>query len=223
MDLAILCITKMEAFAIPFVKKMSEIARSLDSELVIAADGSRAMRSVEDFLPYARSVEVKSQGYLESVHDEAVDHCRAEYILRLDDDERCSPAMIDWLHQRNYRTHDHWKFPRAAMWSPITYLRSPSLWPDHQTRLSVRSKMKGRGHIHAGSPHGGGWCAPVAIEHHKFLVKSVEERRKIAKTYDRIMQGSGTGDFFKAFHLPEEVYGLDLPLAPWNDGSVIYE
>lgn len=223
MDLGILCITKLEPYSIPFITEMQSIARNMDSELVLATDGVLATVRAEQFFTYARVVQVQSQGYLESVHDDAVDQCRAPYILRLDDDERCSPAMVDWLYDRRYQSRDHWKFSRAAMWTPLTYLRSPALWPDHQTRLSVQAKMKGRGHIHAGSPHGGGWCAPVAIEHHKFLVKTFEQRRMIAEVYDRISSGCGTGHFFKEFHLPEEVYGSNLPLAPWNDGSVTYE
>jgi hypothetical protein len=223
MDFGILCITKTESYSLPFIAEMQRIAKTLDSELVLAADGNLAHCRAELNFPDARVLRVKSKGFLESVHDQAVDFCQAAFILRLDDDELCSPAMVDWLFERRYRTHDHWKFPRAAMWTPTTFVRSSALWPDHQTRLSIKSKMQGRGSIHAGSPHGGGWCAPVAIEHHKFLVKSVAERRAIAETYDRILPGSGTGSFFKEFHLPEEVYGSELPLAPWNDGSVTYE
>ena len=222
MDLAILCITKVEQHALPFLAEMQSVSRLLDAEFVIAADGDYAFVRAENQFAWARVVQVESKGYLESVHDEAIDHCRARMVLRLDDDERCSPAMVRWLRSRDYRLHDHWKFARAAMWTRETFISSPQLWPDHQTRLSSKEKAKGRNSLHAASPHGGGFCAPVAIEHHKFIVKTMQQRQAIADNYDRIWAGAGSNGML-AFQLPELAYGEHMPLAAWNDGTVIYE
>jgi hypothetical protein len=139
-------------------------------------------------------------------------------VLRLDDDERCSDAMIKWLVDQEYRACDHWKFPRANMWTDTHHLVSAQLWPDHQTRLSTRAKSGGRRHVHDGSPYGGGRPAPVAIEHFKFVVKSQEERQKIADRYDSVRQGFGSGGML-AFSLPELVYD-SMPIKRWGDGSV---
>jgi hypothetical protein len=118
--------------------------------------------------------------------------------------------MLAWLHDRKYVYADHWQFPRLALWSDEEhFLLTPQLWPDHQTRLSVKAKAGGRPGIHDGSPFGGGIHAHVAIEHHKFLVKSTEERAAIAARYDGIRQGTGTSGML-AFNLPEHAYGTSL-------------
>jgi hypothetical protein len=96
-------------------------------------------------------------------------------------------------------------------------LKTPQLWPDAQTRLSIRAKAGGRDVIHSGSPHGGGEMAPVLIEHHVFLVRSREEREAKVARYDAIAQGAGTS--FLPFIVPERAYaGQSLKTIPLNDG-----
>jgi hypothetical protein len=219
-DLTILTVTKVEPFSPNFLLAMQDLARTLGCEFVIAADGQVAEFKANALCHYSRIVRVDSVGFLESVHDDAIKAIKTPYVLRLDDDEKASPAMIDWLSDRAYRAADHWKFARANLWTPTTYIRSGQLWPDHQTRLSIKAKAQGRNAIHAGSPFGGGRIAPVAIEHYKFIVKSYTDRLKIAQSYDKIMNGSGTGGM-KAFNLPEDVYDK-IPLEEWKDGSVDY-
>jgi hypothetical protein len=43
--------------------------------------------------------------------------------------------------------------------------------------------------------------APVALEHHKFLVRSWVERRELLERYDEIRAGAGSR--FVVFSLPE--------------------
>lgn len=219
MSLSILCISKLEAFALPFIMEMSRLAAVLDAQLVLAADGPEAFAQATT-MSYHRLptiVGVQSQGYLESVHDMALQNCRGQFVLRLDDDERCSRAMVKWLQLEAYKAYEHWKFPRAHLFrDEQTVLMHPQLWPDHQTRLSLFSLAGGRSWIHAGSPFGGGTEAPVVLEHHKFLVKSVEERQAIAARYDQIQPGSGTGGML-AFNLPE-LCGVELRTAPLGEG-----
>jgi hypothetical protein len=218
-DLTIVCISKIEAYATLFLHEMQGLASQLDCSFVIGADGLSAERRAYAQFPYATSiVAVESKGYLESVHDMVIDRVQTPYVLRLDDDEKASPAMVDWLYDRAYRADDHWKFPRANLWTLTTFINSPHLWPDTQTRLSVKTKAGGRGVIHAGSPYGGGRPAPVAIEHHKFIVKTYEERLRIAERYDTISKGCGTGGMIP-FNLPEDFY-KELPLDAWKDGAV---
>jgi len=204
--LSILCVTKGESYARPFIQDMLRLAYSIGAEVVLAADGPTAMCNLRAWNTSARLVRVDSKGYIESVLDEAVDACRGVYILRLDDDERCSPAMEKWLDEVQYTQDVHWKFPRAHFWKDLrTCIINPPLWPDHQTRLSVKEMSGGRRTVHAGSPFGGGRLAPVVLEHHKFLIKSYEERLAIAKVYDSVHPGYGTGGM-RPFSLPEDVY-----------------
>lgn len=215
MRLSILCVTKFEKHALPFIAEMRELAEDCEGELVLAADSSHAYAGLRS-LGYD-PVRVRSAGYIESVLDEALTHCRGDYVLRLDDDERCSKAMRRWVAEGKYEAASIWKFRRANLWTPTQFITNPPLWEDHQTRLSRREFAGGRNLIHSGSPFGGGELAPVVLEHHKFIVKSVEDRRAIVARYDRIQQGAGTN--FKAFSVPEEVFTA-IHTEFLHDGSV---
>jgi len=121
--------------------------------------------------------------------------------------------MLDWLLAGKYRNQLHWKFSRIHLWADDqTTIINPPLFPDHQTRLSVRQLAGGRGIIHCGSPHGGGELAPVAILHHKFLVKSIHERQHIRQQYNQIMPNAG--ESFLPFSVPEDYYSGIYDLKP---------
>ena len=53
--------------------------------------------------------------------------------------------------------------------------------------------------------------------HHKFRVKSIEERRAIVERYDNIAAGAGTA--FKAFSVPEEALTGGINSAPLSLGE----
>lgn len=181
MSLSVLCVTRAERRAIPFVKSLGALALVCDAEFVIAADGRDALATIIDEVE-GRVVLVRSKGYIESVLDDAIRACDGDYILRLDDDEFPSPDLVQWLRDRQYLEHDHWQFPRMHMWpNRNMFIDDPQLWPDCQTRLSMQAKSGGRHAYRAKSPFGDGWLAPAAIEHHKFLVRSYEERRAKAE------------------------------------------
>ncbi len=175
--------------------------------LVLVADGQLATRRLVRG-GYQPDVTVESKGYIESVLDEAVSFCDTDYILRLDDDERLSPGLVDWLASGAWANADHWKFNRAHLWpTPECRLDHPQLWPDHQTRLSTKEKSGGRGVIHAGSPFGGGTLAPddAVIWHDKFLLRHEAARARIADGYDRVQPGAGARGGMRAFSLPDVV------------------
>jgi hypothetical protein len=198
---------------------MLDLGRQIEAEVIFAADGVAAMGQLVAWgFPMLSTRPVQSKGYLESVLDEAVDFCSRDYVLRLDDDEGCSKALVRWLTNRGYESGNHWRFDRVHLWGDVrTALVTPQLYPDHQTRLSVKRLAGGRPGIHSGSPHGGGLSAPCSLEHHKFLVKSLEERREIVRRYDQVSPGAGTS--FAAFSVPEDVYAPDVfatHLADWD-------
>jgi hypothetical protein len=219
--LSILCITRAEPHAPYFLAALASLAHRLSAQLVLGTDGVEAYRvlhhsaDVDD----ADLIRVESRGCLEDVHDQVLNACDGAYVLRLDDDEAATPAMQQWLERRDYEAHDHWKFARAHLWGgPDEFIVSNQLWPDHQTRLSVRAKAGGRTAIHCGSPFGGGELAPVVLAHHKFLVKSIAERRAVARRYDAIQPGAGTGGML-AFNVPEDAYD-QVTLAPIGEGQL---
>lgn len=204
-DLTILCVTQGELHAEPFIRQMAGDAHAIGAPFVLVIDGPKERH----WLDHTDSVRfVQSEGYIESVLDQAITACPEGYILRLDDDESIPADTFEWLKACEYRQADHWAFPRHHLWPDCEhYIENAPLWPDLQTRLSVKAKAGGRRAIHAGSPHGTGRVAPVAIEHHKFLVRSREEREAIAAKYERLQSGSGSGHY-RAFSVPEEFEDL---------------
>lgn len=201
-DLTFLCVTKGERQTYQMLGVMYLNSQALGARMLIAADDCSLPELTGR--PGLTITNVKSRGYIESVLDVALAAVQTPYVLRLDDDERLSPGMLDWLASGAYRTADHWKFPRAHLFgSPDLFLMVPPLWPDHQTRLSIREKAGGRKRIHDGSPYGGGKLAPCYIEHWKFLVRDVVERREINDRYERLQRGAG--EHFRLFSVPEEV------------------
>lgn len=189
--LTILTVTRYADYAIPFLTAHDDLADAIGCTF-IEHDGSGA-RCIEDIL------------------DEAVAGCPDEWILRLDDDELPSQEMVDWLAADAYEAADHWAFPRLNLWGDEDhYITTPPLYPDLQTRLSVKTKSGGRHQIHAGSPHGTGEIAPCAIEHHKFLVRPLAERQALAREYELIAPGAGVGSHYSAFSTPEFLPNLNV-------------
>lgn len=217
MTLSILTVTQAEPYSFPFLRSFAELAQVCDAEFVAVADGREAYDTLhsldkEDTYPEMRIEQVASKGYIESVLDEAVSFCRGQYVLRLDDDEKVSDAMENWLMASQYLRSGIWSFPRMHMWPDVhSMLYMPQLFPDHQTRLSLKELSGGRHHLHAASPFGWGEAAPVAIEHHKFLVKTYEERKKISAKWH-------TGGML-AFSVPEDVYA-EVEVRDAGDGRV---
>jgi hypothetical protein len=207
---------------------MAVLAATLPSvELVIAGDGVAAnhvLTSWTKTVPELQAAKprvlgVVAEGFIESVLDLVVRSCVGRWVLRLDDDERCSPAMVRWLVEERYKAEQHWKFARAHLWgNPKTVIRNMQLYPDHQTRLSLLEMSGGRNHIHAGSPYGGGVLAPCVIEHHKFLIRSLDERLVIADRYDRIQQGAGRLGGMAMFQIPESCDLSTTRYVPLGDG-----
>ena len=204
-DISILCITKAEPHVDAFVNHYRKIANAIDAELVVALDCEHApvWSTIADISPM-----VKSDGYLESVLDIAVSHCSGDYVFRMDDDESFSQSLIRWLIEKQYARADHWAFPRAHLWQDGThYITNAPLWPDVQTRLSLKEMSGNRKEIHSGSPFGTGHTAHLCpILHHKFLIRSYEEREKIAEKYESVKPGAGSGHF-GIFSLPEKYLG----------------
>lgn len=195
-NLTILCVSAGDEYGIPFIDEMEALAGNLGAAFVLY-DGSCA-------------------GCVEHVLDDAVAECADGYVLRLDDDERCSPGMVDWLHARRYETARHWCFPRAHLYPHVgSYITSPPLWPDLQTRLSTNRLAGSRRRVHAPSPHGTGQHAPVAIEHHKFIVRPEHERLALLDKYEQLQPGAGAG--WRVFSHPES---FQLDTAPYEPSAV---
>lgn len=190
-DLTILCISEGRDHAKPFIEQLGGDADAIGAEFLLLRDGH----------------ELHSGGYVESVLDKALEQCETEYVFRLDDDERLPLQTVAWLASGAYRKATHWAFKRRNLWPDEKhFIFNPPLYPDLQTRLSVKEKSGRRSVIHSGSPFGTGEVAPFPIDHYKFLVRPKEEREALLQRYDNIAAGAGAG--YIMFSLPEHYEGL---------------
>jgi len=219
-ELSIICVTKGEKRIYPYLEKMHRHASILGAEFIIALDMTFA--NLNDFT-YLQKLSpvimlVHSKGYIESVLDTALKGTKGQWTLRLDDDEEMSYAMVRWLLARQFLTSDAWQFPSAALWpNPRYFITTPPLWPDAHLRLVTWDDTEWKDEVHAGASISSK-MAPVSILHHKYLLKSYHERKVIARNYDKIKLGAGTG-VHKPFTLPEECLD-EITVAPIGNGYV---
>lgn len=203
--LDLLCITKGERHARQFIIMLRNIADLLGARLVIGADGQAAADLCE---PYAdRLLVQRSQGYLESVINQAVECCQGEYVLRIDDDELPSMGMVEWLQSGAFVTWDAWLFARMNLWGDgRVFVANDPLWPDMQMRLARRELSGGWCGIHSRCPAAErAVFSRQVIVHYKFLVRSMAEREQMAARYDALRPGAGSGPY-RAYTLPEQTF-----------------
>lgn len=206
MKLSILCQTRAEPHAWSFLASMRNLANRAGGELVVAADGAEAFNRVlqsgvatklAQIRLAERGVEWVGRGMLNM----AFAACDGAYVLRLDDDERCSAELDQWLVDGAYDSEELWRFARVWLWGDQQhYLTHAPFWPDWQIRLALKETAVVPHTIHAGCFDGVGIPGPGAIEHHKFLVRSRTEREVLVAFYDGVQSGAGLPEFY----LPED-------------------
>lgn len=194
--LTVLTVSTLPWYAWRFIRLARNIAEGLGAEHVLAADlggmptiRADALRALgEGDGPGTRTVFVDSggAGYLEACLNQAIDRCNGEYIFRLDDDERASPALAMWLREwlGDANAEPQYTFPRAALWpDEAHWANEPEVWPDAQARLATR-ELSRRSYVHEQ------WCGDevfvkAPIIHHSYLVKTAAEHEAIAAVYRR--------------------------------------
>lgn len=215
--LSIVCITEGMEKVLPLLMKMQKTAAVLGAEFLLCVDikdGLAAYERIQHVSPLIMAV--KSEGYLESVLNVALEAARGAWILRLDDDEEMSYALFRWLVARKYLLAERWLIPTAALWGDTGhFITSSPLWPDIHLRLTTWDFPRWNTELHAASPKMGR-LAPVCILHHKYLLNSYEERRRKAQQYDSIKEDGGTGKHLP-FTLPEDAYN-EVTILPVEKG-----
>ena len=208
MSLTILCATRGEDRILPFLRHHQQVAQACGATYRIIADGTESFARLAD----SDLVNTVCLLALEGVHQAmqvAVDAADTDYVCVLDDDETCTPGLIRWLQQRTYKTSHLWSLPRAWLWGNTeTFLSGVKHWPDYQTRLSLRVAAYVPMRIHGGWFDGHGTHCPYAIEHHKLLIRSREEREATVRSYEAVQAGAG----MPKQYLPEL---RPIEAAPW--------
>lgn len=226
MDISIVCVTGMGKRAEPFLNNFRELADKLNGELLLGADISKTQETLEVATRYAhRVIPVTCNGSKGIVWNSVAEQAQGYWVLMMDDDEEVSPAMEKWLLQYEWRDYPYsssvYSFPCAHLWGDREHFISTSpLYPDCHARLMHKELHTQWGTtIHASNPQGLGKIVPALFLHHKFILKSFEERKQIAETYDQLENGSGTGNSYRPFGLPETHFD-EVTIQPVGDGSV---
>lgn len=212
MKLSILTVTAGEPYTGRFLWHFRAVADMLSAEFVVAHDRCTPWACGAD-----KYVPVKSSGVIEDVLVEAHAACSGDYVLRLDDDETLSPQAIlciaAWLPEAG--DTKVYAFPRANLWGDQWHaISSGDLFPDFQVRLMPRDR-ECRTKVHEGiAPDA---LFPGMILHHKFLLKSLAERRAIAARYEAKQAGCGSGHYLQ-FSVPEDCF--EIKTFPFFTGKV---
>ena len=203
MKLSILTVTRGEPHTPRFLRHFRAVADILSAEFVVACDRVSAPACDAD-----RYVAVESSGAIEDVLVQAHSACSGEYVLRMDDDETLSAQAILSLAEWGGLESDSrvYAFPRANLWGDQWHgISSGSLFPDFQVRLMPRDYER-RTRVHEGIIPDSRF--PGMILHHKFLIKSREERLAIAARYEEKQAGCGSGHYLQ-FSVPEDCYPIE--------------
>jgi len=217
MSLSVLCATRAEACVRPFLAEMRPLAQACGGRFQVVLDRSESYERWTT-LGLKGDCLVSSDGmYLaqDGVHQamqEMVNECRSDYVLILDDDERCTPALVEWLKTGRYEDADFWYIARAWLYRDTKhYITSAKHWPNPALRIGRSQLVRVPTQIHAGWMDGSGQrsIAPYPLEHHKFLIRSLEERKATVERYEAIREGAG----MPGHYLPECVM---VDVAEWN-------
>jgi len=202
MKLSICCLTKFESHSHRFLTEMVSLAKSLNAEFVLGADGKeeKARQYTDKVVP------VKSKGYLESVLQEVLDACTGDYVFRLDDDEMVSNSLYTWFKTTEL-TSPTYSFYRYELYKDENhYITHHSLFPSVSPRLTTKEWAICKDIIHGHFvPYGTVVKQPIL--HHKFLVKTYEERLEIATRYEGVTKNAGLGSY-RVWTLPEDIPGV---------------
>jgi hypothetical protein len=174
----------------------------LSAEFVVACDRVATPDCDAD-----RYIAVQSSGAIEDVLVEAHSACSGDYVLRMDDDETLSAQAILSLAEWGGLQSDSrvYALPRANLWGDQWHgISSGDLFPDFQVRLMPRDREQ-RTHVHEGIIPDS--LLPGMILHHKFLLKSREERLAIAARYEKKQAGCGSGHYLQ-FSVPEDCFQI---------------
>jgi len=148
--------------------------------------------------------------------------CRCDWVLRLDDDEVPSPALLAALGDRDESLTHAW-VPRRWLWED-GYLADDPWTPDWQLRLVRRDAARFPGRVHipvqADGPHA---YLDAPLYHLDLVENDYAERAAKARRYERLRPGVRLGGMplNVAYYLPELHERLAVAPLPAEDAAVV--
>ncbi len=222
MTLSVCALTCGNPYAPRFLAEFRQLARDLGAEFVVAGDGERGVAMARQFSKNVLLLNLNGRTPEYAIAP-TVSASQGDWILRFDDDETCSAAMREWLLAREWErgVEQVYSFPYAWLWGDERhFITSAPFWVDPHARLMPRQMTAQWGDcVHAGNPFGVGKIVPVAHLHHKFIVRTFEQRLATARQYDGYAMGAGTGSYYGQFTTPE-THCKTLTVREVGDGAV---
>lgn len=190
-----------------YVERVLKQAAFYADERYVLVDANSTDDTLEICRANAEHVEVvHSAGYIEPHLPYLYDLPKTDWILRLDDDELLGEQFIQNYNGLMEQDVAAIWFPRYSMVPNFRYLADKPMYPDYQLRMFRKGQITPRTEIHL-TPiiHGKSGTAEAHIFHMKFLWKKRVEREALAKKYETIMPGAGSGNY-AAHQIPEDHY-----------------
>lgn len=153
--------------------------------------------------------------------------CGCDWILRLDDDEVPSRALLDALGElTSDRGLTHYRLTRRWLHGDArTYLLDPPWQPDYQLRLlrNIESLWSFSGLMHDGAVVlGDGRSVDLPIYHADLLLRGLDERRGKAERYERLRPDLLVeGGSVNAMYVPEDGEDIGARAVSEHDAGLI--
>jgi hypothetical protein len=211
------------------VRSILALLRPLAAEIVLAADERVAdaiHAACADLTDrrLAYTFEWPPARYIGWIHHQ----CSGDWILRLDDDELPSQALLDALPRLiTDRRHSCFWLPSRHLYPGLaSYLVNHPWCPDYHARL-VRNvpglwRFSGRAH-HEAEVLGEHRREPDAALYHLRYVETREaQRHATAERYEALKAGATTEAYpVNALYLPEQWDGLQIAPVPERDRALV--
>ena len=210
------------------VRRILEAARPTVDEIVLGVDTRGEPGTVEACADLAdRLLPFESPGTGGGLIGWILEQAGGDWILRLDDDEMPSRALLEALPaltRDREATHilvrRRWLFPDGGR-----YITSHPWWPDVQLRLlrNLPGIWRFGGRLHD-PPEvlGARRFSDTSIYHADCVLRSLADRRAKAARYERMRPGIRSEDFpLNAVYVPEDCLGLETKEVPECDAALV--
>jgi hypothetical protein len=213
---------------LPRIRALLELVRPHVDEIVLALDRTGNLEALEACADLAdrrltfdyHAPPCRNIGFLQ-------DKCSADWLLRFDDDEIPSRALLDALPElvadrrpTHYGLSRRWLHP-----DPETYVLSAPWQPDYQLRLlrNVPGIWRFTGEMHDGAMVlGERRLVDLPIYHADLLLLDVDARRRKAEKYERLRPDHvAEGAPVNAIYVPEDWEAVETAPVPGEDRAAL--
>lgn len=185
---------------------MRALADDMGADFVVGADDKETEDLAAGFADII--VPVKSGGFLEGAINSTIAASTGGWILQLDSDEFPSPALRQFLIEKDWAIGNLKciSFPFAWLYGDDKHMIvDMPLCGDFHPRLMWREIANRAEEPHAVPGNMYGAVAPFLMLHYKLLYRSYDERKKIAEFRETLGDNMGLG-YRTVYSIPEDYY-----------------